>query len=311
MVCVCGSFCEMRTFACVAVAAGLAAVAAANYGYDYEAGKKDAKKYAGEFKYGDDWTLYNEREYTENYMKCAGAPGMPKVDYKPCHTGYMCADKGSYADHEWGLYCVKYAEHAPKCYDEGERCMGAKDHPYVSYQPCCSEKLACMEDHKMGWGSFCKPIAHYKEVKVEKKKYAMEKYGKGYVETYGYYKCHASGSMCNSDGLDYWIDPADGCCHKSDKCVAVKGYHGKYCLPEAPKPKMEKKYIVWEYGHKQGGKPKNICTKTGYTGCWKGKTGKATGCCNSTDMCVDYYGTSYGYCKKKGAMPMATPDWDY
>jgi hypothetical protein len=40
-------------------------------------------------------------------------------------------------------------------------CLGATDHEYGLYRPCCGKHTAFMDDYAMGWGSFCKVLPDY------------------------------------------------------------------------------------------------------------------------------------------------------
>jgi hypothetical protein len=48
------------------------------------------------------------------------------------------------------MFCVK--QEAPRCYANGDRCIGAPGMPYVPYAPCCDGE--CVETSQ-DWGRFC------------------------------------------------------------------------------------------------------------------------------------------------------------
>lgn len=92
--------------------------------------------------------------------RCAGAPGKPYVEYAPCcDEGKVCASDSSLG---WGRFCIDKPMYygGEKCYNSGERCMGAPNKPYVDYYPCC-DGSPCVEDKAMGWGGFCKATPGY------------------------------------------------------------------------------------------------------------------------------------------------------
>lgn len=74
------------------------------------------------YAYGD-YKAYNTRRATANFLKCAGAPGRPYVEYAPCGEGFECRAKTAYGDGDWGLYCLK-ALATGVCHRTGDRCAG-------------------------------------------------------------------------------------------------------------------------------------------------------------------------------------------
>lgn len=41
------------------------------------------------------------------------------------------------------------------CTKDGDRCMGAKNHPFVKYSACCDRAKVCVSVKGKGWGKFC------------------------------------------------------------------------------------------------------------------------------------------------------------
>lgn len=303
----------MRSFTTVVA---LAAIVAAASAVSVRTAKKDKDYYK-------DYKMYNLREKTVEYEKCAGEKGYPYVHYAPCPKGYMCAKKASYADYEWGLYCIPIPKgYAPKCYEDKARCMGAKDKPYVPYYPCCSKGSVCAEMPDWGYGSFCIAKGYdYKEPET----YEMEKYVEKKYADVSYGVCHKTGFKCKGEKGYPYFEYGDGCCSKYDECIVDKEYGewGGYCVTvyeEEDDYAVHKKYgypMVEEkkdsYGHKYWGKKDEYdekCINTGYYGCEvvahnefyyrQAVTRMAKGykeCCKATDICYK------GYCKAKKAVP--------
>lgn len=81
--------------------------------------------------------------------RCAGAEGMPGVEWIDCCEG------GCDAEHpDWGMICAKggYVEEQPKCRKAGERCAGAEGKPAVEWIDCCEG--GCVAEH-LEWGMMC------------------------------------------------------------------------------------------------------------------------------------------------------------
>lgn len=73
--------------------------------------------------------------------------------YRPCGKGLTCSPVKHLGR---GMYCTR---RTPKCWQEGERCIGAPGKPQVEYAPCCEvegKTLECVEDEYLGYGKFCK-----------------------------------------------------------------------------------------------------------------------------------------------------------
>lgn len=106
------------------------------------------------------------------YSRCAGAEGKPYFEYGNgcCSSHDTCVEAGWLG---YGRFCLPAP---PKCYKDGEKCMGAEGYEYVPYAPCCDDSV-CMPNKKKGWGSFC--------MKAPKKTYPAKtpKVTKGYKAT--------------------------------------------------------------------------------------------------------------------------------
>lgn len=120
---------------------------------------------------------HHQEVCTANGERCAGAPGKPYVEYHPCCSeGYICIEKQNPGYDEWGRYCMEPSNsYHEKCYQSGERCMGAPGHDYVQYHPCCSPGEHCMEDPELGWGGFCKPGGAKAKDKYDYETYTTKK----------------------------------------------------------------------------------------------------------------------------------------
>jgi hypothetical protein len=131
----------------VAVSAALAAAASAHTIAESPA---TTSLKAEVHSYGE----YNVRKCTETAARCAGAPGMPYIEYAQCCVSDLrCLEDKTLG---WGRFCVKTDSYiSEKCYKTNERCMGAEGHDYVDYYPCCGGGN-CVKDDTLGWGYFCK-----------------------------------------------------------------------------------------------------------------------------------------------------------
>jgi hypothetical protein len=88
-----------------------------------------------------------------------------------------------------------------KCYENGERCVGAYNHPYVEYMPCC-DKDADVAEKYGDWGKFC----------IKKSTPVIYKEGERCVGT---------------EGHEY-IPNAP--CEDSCKCITTGYDWGKFCV---------------------------------------------------------------------------------
>jgi hypothetical protein len=73
--------------------------------------------------------------------------------YAPCCSSRSaCIPVSHPSSQQWGRYCLTAT--AKPVYKKGERCAGARGHPYVRYGACVSG-YSCKKNRSMGWGSFC------------------------------------------------------------------------------------------------------------------------------------------------------------
>jgi hypothetical protein len=110
------------------------------------------------------------------------------------------------------MYCLPAAD-LNKCYNTGDRCMGAANFPYIQYRKCCKDTDECATDLSLGWGSFCKP------------KNAKDA-GAGPATS-----CYNTGERCKgASGFPYV--PYHNCCQPSDQCEESpsRGW-GSFCVP--------------------------------------------------------------------------------
>lgn len=77
-----------------------------------------------------------------------GAPGFPRVEYKPCCDGQSASPKSG----DWGFFCPSGTT-PTNCYGPGERNQGASGFPRVEYKPCCDGQSALPKSGN--WGFFC------------------------------------------------------------------------------------------------------------------------------------------------------------
>jgi hypothetical protein len=172
---------------------------------------------------------------------CIGAAGHPAVPYigganDGCCDGLSCVADPSY--NGWGKVCAKggYAPTptpAPKCYKEGEHCIGAAGHPAVPYiggaNDGCCDGLSCVADPSYnGWGKVCAKGGYTAAPTTTTKATTTTTTTKTTTtttttKTTTAAKCLAVGEKCNGSYLN--------CCEKSEckkngygndsSCVAV------------------------------------------------------------------------------------------
>jgi hypothetical protein len=169
---------------------------------------------------------------------CIGAAGHPAVPYigganEGCCDGLSCVADPSY--NGWGKVCAKggYAPTptpAPKCYKEGEHCIGAAGHPAVPYiggaNDGCCDGLSCVADPSYnGWGKVCAKGGYTAAPTTTTKATTTTTTTKTTTttNTTTAAKCLAVGEKCNGSYLN--------CCEKSEckkngygndsSCVAV------------------------------------------------------------------------------------------
>jgi hypothetical protein len=246
----------MRTvigLAAAAAATVASAIAPAEYGYKLTTtDNAECEKYAKEFKYAPTFEVYNKREKTEKYMKCAGAEGYPYVEYVACDESCECAAKPEYG---WGKFCLPKDTHEPKkCYAEGERCMGEEGHEYVEYHDCCGDDTWCAKDSYKGWGYYCKKkdVAPKEYPTYDKPvyEYVPEHYVPEYYtpklnepvfkpEHYEHYdsnKGHGYGKVSKCVDTGYTCASDSDCCYGCDSCVKETGYGKSYSTCKATTP---------------------------------------------------------------------------
>jgi hypothetical protein len=141
------------------------------------------------------------------------------VDYHPCCEGSCDMPDPSYGG--YGLVCSKggykpTAPPAPKCYKEGERCIGAPGKPFVEYCSCCEGACDKPDPSYGGYGMVCSKGGYTPSPPTKAPVYTTPPKAYTVVEP----KCVKSGESCDPYGLK--------CCDMVS-CVASSKNPGKYC----------------------------------------------------------------------------------
>jgi hypothetical protein len=152
----------------------------------------------------------------ETGEKAIGAPGYPAVQYLPCCTlGDSPIETPS---KDWGMFCMppsSYPTTAPakKCYNTGEKAIGAPGKPAIPYLSCCKQGDSPIEMPSKDWGKFCMPSGNY-AVPEEK-------------ET-----CYKTGEKAiGAPGKP--AVPYLPCCTASDEPIEMPSIDwGKFCMPK-------------------------------------------------------------------------------
>lgn len=194
------------------------------------------------------------------------------------------------------------------CYEDGERCIGAKGYPHVPYKKCCSGKPHITVDYD--WGSWCngpkhlpKKCADYKDGGYYSKDY--ESCGHGYhcatplSSGYnGWYKDGDSAMYCLPSGDDVKQDNGkhyamNSCYKEGERCMGEDDYpYVPYmpCCDGKPAKKMSSDgEYDWGYfcvAHKEPKVEEKPVTHVCYGHC----TGKVIPCGTYEKCCTNYYG---------------------
>ncbi len=125
---------------------------------------------------------------------------------------------GVAAANDYGYYPTP-TEPPKKCYESGERCLGADNYPYVKYLPCCGENTCTKKDTSYGgYGYLCE--APPKCYKVGQKCIGAPGY-----PAVPYREC-CGDATCTAKAKDwgYVCEAPPKCRPEGQKCTGAPGY---------------------------------------------------------------------------------------
>lgn len=170
-------------------------------------------------------------------QRCAGESGHPYVEWLGCcKPTDVCI---RYEAFGWGSFCLPGSDYepsndnyTPKCYRTGQRCAGAPGREYIPWLGCCDMTESCVEDARMGWGSFCKGMMAYPATEAPRRTYyaTMPTTDEKYHHHPDYEKCYSSGQRCaGAPGFEHVAQKP--CCRMDERCTvdSTRGW-GAFCM---------------------------------------------------------------------------------
>lgn len=194
------------------------------------------------------------------------------------------------------------------CYEDGERCIGAKGYDYVPYKKCCSGKPHMTVD--FDWGSWCGAPKHapkkcavatydgYDTTGYEACGHGYScvvpvssGYGGWYKDTDKHLYCMPSGDHIKKDDGKYYAEHA--CYKDGERCMGEHGYdYVPYmpCCTGVPAKKMNE-YGEYDWGYYCVPRKEPVVEYKVEEHVCKGHcTGKVIPCGTYEKCCTDYYG---------------------